>query len=144
MSGFIHAGPAGRLRKLSRGSSRVYSCQGQDVAVFKTRDGYIAVSDTCPHMGASLSQGHLSGNQLLCTWHGWKFDTDTGVSDARDWCCLTVYDVRIEGEDLFLRPRPKPDPPRGDPQDTAPQEDEDWMQWDPDRYFRKSKDHGED
>ena len=94
MTGFVHVGSANRLAKLTRGRSRVYHCNGQAVAVFKARDGYVAVSDSCPHMGASLSQGRLTGNRLECSWHEWKFDTDTGISDAREWCCLNVFDVR--------------------------------------------------
>ena len=144
MSGFVHVGSADRLTKLTRGSSRVYSCNGEDVAVFKTRDGYIAVSDTCPHMGASLSQGRLTGNQLECSWHEWKFNTDTGLSDAREWCCLNVFDVRIDGDELSLRQRPKPDGPNEEKPEPPSQEAEDWTRWDPDRYFKKSKSHGDD
>lgn len=144
MSGFIHVGSAVRLLKLTRGSSRVYSCNGEDVAVFRTRNGYIAVSDTCPHMGASLSHGRLSGNRLECSWHEWKFNTDTGISDAREWCCLNVYDVRIDGERLFLRPRPRPEKPDGEARDDPSSPDEDWIQWDPDRFFKKPDGHGND
>ncbi len=144
MSGFVHVGSAGRLTKLTRGSSRVYSCNGEDVAVFKTRDGYIAVSDTCPHMGASLSHGRITGNQLECSWHEWKFNTDTGLSDAREWCCLNVFDVRIEGEELFLRQRPKPDGTKAEKPEPPSQEAEDWIRWNPDRFFKKSKSHGDD
>jgi nitrite reductase (NADH) small subunit/3-phenylpropionate/trans-cinnamate dioxygenase ferredoxin subunit len=109
--------------------------------VFRTREGYVAVSDTCPHMGASLSHGRLSGNQLECSWHEWKFNTDTGVSDARDWCCLNVYDVRIEKDELYLRLRPKPEKPpeKGSASTTS---DDDWPEWDPDRFFKKPKDDG--
>ncbi|MBD3868659.1 MAG: Rieske 2Fe-2S domain-containing protein [Acidobacteria bacterium] len=144
MSEYIHVGSATRLTKLTRGSSRVYPCNGEDVAVFRTREGYVAVSDTCPHMGASLSHGRLSGNQLECSWHEWKFNTDTGVSDARDWCCLNVYDVRIDGDKLFLRPRPKPEKPIRDRSAPDASDEEKWIEWDPDRYFKKPKDHDND
>ncbi len=143
MSGFIHVGSATRLTKLTRGSSRVYPCNGEDVAVFRTRDGYVAVSDTCPHMGASLSHGRLAGNQLECSWHEWKFNTDTGVSDARDWCCLNVYDVRIEKDELYLRLRVRPEKPPEKGSASTPADD-DWPEWDPDRFFKKPKDHGND
>ncbi len=144
MPDFVHVGSARRLTKLTRGSSRVFSCNGEDVAVFKTRDGYVAVSDTCPHMGASLSQGRITDNQLECSWHQWKFSIDSGLSDAREWCRLNVFDVRIDGDKLFLRQRPKPDGPHEEKLEPPSQATEGWTRWDPDRYFKKSKSHGND
>jgi len=39
-----------------------------------------AVEDTCPHVGAPLSEGELAGRQLICPWHGAAFDIATGAN----------------------------------------------------------------
>ena len=33
-------------------------------------------SDLCPHRGARLSQGWLTGDRLVCGYHGWQYDAD--------------------------------------------------------------------
>src|SRR5690606_1480902 len=32
--------------------------------------------DRCPHLGASLSQGHIEANCLVCPFHGFAFDAE--------------------------------------------------------------------
>src|SRR5438105_2450572 len=53
---------------------------GQDLAVFRTEGGVLAVFDAyCPHMGAHLGRpgrfgGGVCGEMLQCPWHGWLWD----------------------------------------------------------------------
>src|SRR5271154_3232394 len=45
------------------------------------RDGEgkpFALHDACPHRGMPLSYGVFDGQQLECSYHGWKFDAHTG------------------------------------------------------------------
>ncbi|HXM23417.1 MAG TPA: Rieske 2Fe-2S domain-containing protein [Terriglobales bacterium] len=37
-----------------------------------------ALRDACPHRGMPLSCGWFDGQQLECSYHGWKFDAHTG------------------------------------------------------------------
>ncbi len=37
-----------------------------------------ALRDACPHRGMPLSCGHFDGQQLECSYHGWRFDARTG------------------------------------------------------------------
>jgi vanillate O-demethylase monooxygenase subunit len=44
------------------------------------RDGAVAVFvDECPHRGAPLSLGRFDGDELVCSYHGWRFGP-TGVA----------------------------------------------------------------
>lgn len=48
---------------------------GRDMAVWRDTSGMPHVlDDHCPHRGAPLSQGTVSGEQLACAYHGWTFD----------------------------------------------------------------------
>lgn len=75
--------------------------------------GYAAVNDSCPHMGARLSNGHLTGTTLpcpvgtyeygregeilRCPWHRWEFDVHEGLSLFPDRRAkLRNYDVSVE------------------------------------------------
>src|SRR5690348_9669456 len=37
-----------------------------------------ALRDACPHRGMPLSCGWFDGQQLECSYHGWKFDAHSG------------------------------------------------------------------
>jgi phenylpropionate dioxygenase-like ring-hydroxylating dioxygenase large terminal subunit len=37
-----------------------------------------ALYDACPHRGMPLSHGWFDGQQVECSYHGWKFDAHTG------------------------------------------------------------------
>ena len=37
-----------------------------------------ALHDACPHRGMPLSHGHFDGQQVECSYHGWRFDGHTG------------------------------------------------------------------
>jgi phenylpropionate dioxygenase-like ring-hydroxylating dioxygenase large terminal subunit len=37
-----------------------------------------ALRDACPHRGMPLSCGYFDGQQLECSYHGWRFDAHTG------------------------------------------------------------------
>ena len=124
MAEYVKVGEVGQFKK-ARG--RVVELDGVKVAVFWTGDRYIALEDACPHMGASLADGKLQGSQVVCHWHCWEYDVETGQSQRRSWARVSVYEVKVDGEDVLLR-RPGPPPSAGI--DKEP-EDEPWMSWDP-------------
>ena len=37
-----------------------------------------ALRDACPHRGMPLSCGRFDGNEVECSYHGWRFDAHTG------------------------------------------------------------------
>lgn len=57
------------------------------VAIFRGVDGRVqVVSAYCPHIGADLSLGRVTGNSLRCAFHQWEFGRDgrcqrTGIGD---------------------------------------------------------------
>ena len=106
-----------------------------DVAVFRRGRRWFAIQDSCPHMGASLADGKPDGDCVVCHWHEWKFDLNSGQGDQRSWARARLYEVKVEGNDVLVRPHPDAEKePRGDKND-----DEDWIRWDPDKFFRKAK-----
>jgi nitrite reductase (NADH) small subunit len=103
----------------------------RQVAVFRIGDCWFAVQDACPHMGASLADGRIEPRRVVCRWHGHAFDLTTGRSDRRSAACAKVYPVRVEGDDVLVGdPPPAKAAPPADPE-------EEWIPWDPDRFFKK-------
>lgn len=53
-----------------------FTLLGVEIVIWKNAEGKISVlRDRCPHRHARLSKGWVEGNDLLCGYHGWSFDT---------------------------------------------------------------------
>jgi nitrite reductase (NADH) small subunit/3-phenylpropionate/trans-cinnamate dioxygenase ferredoxin subunit len=78
------------------------------VAVFNYRGEYKAIDDLCPHMGASLGAGDLDeeGN-VTCPWHAWRFNVCNGKWADNPRLCVDTFEVRVQGNDLQVRPKEK-------------------------------------
>jgi nitrite reductase/ring-hydroxylating ferredoxin subunit len=128
--GFTRVGQASQWKR--RRGRRVV-VDGAAVAVFRDGSRWIALDDTCPHMGASLADGRWDGEQLQCSWHEWRYDVGTGRCSVRPWAVVRVHEVAVEDGDVFVKLVPRPSEP------TPPGTDDDpeWLDWDPARFFRK-------
>lgn len=89
----VSAGPRSTLRD---GERRIVESGGTRVGVFAVDGAVYAIRDRCPHQGAPLCAGRLSGTTLpsapqerafgrrgrilSCPWHHWEFDVTTGES----------------------------------------------------------------
>jgi 3-phenylpropionate/trans-cinnamate dioxygenase ferredoxin subunit len=76
---------------------------GTKVLVTKANGKIYAVSNACTHIGFPLSPGYTSGSSVVCIFHGSVFDMETGeATEGPGGDPLTVYDVRIDGSDVFV------------------------------------------
>ena len=75
---------------------------GRKIAVFNVTGQYYAVEDTCPHRGASLSQGQVSGTSVHCPWHGAEVDVRTGQCGPPAPHPVKTFDVSCDGQQLFI------------------------------------------
>ncbi|MGX7677721.1 Rieske 2Fe-2S domain-containing protein [Jatrophihabitans sp. DSM 45814] len=68
--------PALPTSKVPTKGSIYWKMLGEELAFFRNKDGSVAaVSDVCPHRGASLSRGHtFYPGTLSCPYHGATFD----------------------------------------------------------------------
>ncbi len=83
--------------------------QGQALAVFRIQGEHHAVraiDDTCPHAGASLSGGHLHEGCVVCPWHGWPFDVDTGRCPDNPEVGIRVYPACVHQGRVWARVDP--------------------------------------
>jgi len=58
-------------------------------------DSLRVLDDSCPHAGASLSAGYVEDGCIICPWHHWAFDVNTGVCPDSDAYTVRVYEVRV-------------------------------------------------
>jgi nitrite reductase (NADH) small subunit len=77
---------------------------GHRLLIGRAQGSLFAYLDRCPHAGAPLSQGQLSGRRLRCARHGWTFDVLTGESLPEPSAFrLAAVPIKIEGAQVFAR-----------------------------------------
>jgi nitrite reductase/ring-hydroxylating ferredoxin subunit/uncharacterized membrane protein len=85
----------------------------QDVPILLIRRGgrLFAMSDTCSHFGASLSEGRLVENSIMCPYHSSRFDLENGrVLDGPAVHPQPCLEVRARDGQIQVRKASIPNP----------------------------------
>ncbi len=115
---------AGRVSDLADGQRILLDVDGREVFVFEREGRFYAFQNVCPHMGGPVGEGILMGKveavlgehretvrerfskaeiHLVCPWHGWEFDIETGLCAA--WPTkygIRRYEAVQRGEDVYV------------------------------------------
>jgi nitrite reductase/ring-hydroxylating ferredoxin subunit len=86
--------PPGSVSQIETGDG-VFALYNVDGKVYCT-------GGTCPHAGGPLGEGNLSGDYVVCPWHGWEFDCRTGLNDSDEDMAVDTFPVRIDGGDILI------------------------------------------
>lgn len=119
--GLIHAGHVDAF-VLNR--FKILDTPAGSVGVVRADDGFHAVLNRCPHMGAPVCVGtdltnstvpsrpfeYRVGHEMRvvrCPWHRWEFRVDTGESIGNtNRGRLLRFPVILKGEEVYVQPRP--------------------------------------
>lgn len=106
----------GSVEEVRRDGCRIVEVNGRPVGVISIGEEFFAISDRCPHMGASMCAGSLSGTfvasepheyvygkagrVIRCPWHGWEFDLESGRSllEPKRFGLKTYRVTQLDGE----------------------------------------------
>ena len=119
MSKFI----IGKVEEIPIGERKIVEINGRSIGVFNVNGEFYALLNRCPHAGAELCLGTITGLRqadkpggyeysrageiVRCPWHGWEFDIKTGQS----WfdpnrVRVRPYRVTVESDVSGLQPGP--------------------------------------
>jgi nitrite reductase/ring-hydroxylating ferredoxin subunit len=103
-----------RTRELPPGERKIVEVEGRSIGVFNVGGRYYALRNVCPHQGAPLCLGTVTGTAapskpgeysweregeiLVCPWHGWEFDIMTGRS------VFDPHRTRVRNYDVSVGP----------------------------------------
>ena len=79
------------------------------IAVFNYGGGkFTAIDDLCPHMGASLVEGHFDTEtcNVACPWHGWRFNVKNGQWTDNPRVATDVFSGRVVGQEVQVATQP--------------------------------------
>ena len=103
----------GKVSELPPGERKIVEVQGRSIGVFNVHGTYYALRNSCPHQGAPLCLGAITGMAmpskpgeyvwtregeiLRCPWHGWEFDVTSGRSVCNPHRTrVKTYEVTVE------------------------------------------------
>jgi p-cumate 2,3-dioxygenase ferredoxin subunit len=73
------------------------------IAIYNLDGEYFATDDTCTHGEASLAEGDIDTDEIICPFHMGSFNIRTGeVCSAPCSSPLKTYKVRIEQNTLYV------------------------------------------
>ena len=92
-----------KTSEIPSGQGQAFPVNNRMVAIFNEDGNFFAIDDFCPHMGASLSAGHLEGGVVACPWHAWRFCVRDGT-----WCDnpkikIDAFETRVVGDEIQVR-----------------------------------------
>ena len=94
---------AASVGELSEGEMRTVKAGERTILLINVTGALLAIDDTCPHSGCSLSDGTLEGDELECICHGSVFDVRTGeVHQGPAEDPVPTYPVHLEGETIYV------------------------------------------
>ncbi|MFT7614636.1 MAG: nitrite reductase/ring-hydroxylating ferredoxin subunit [Parvicellaceae bacterium] len=77
-----------------------FDVMGHDVVLCKKEDGIlVAMKDKCPHHGKKLSDGWCEDNRIVCPYHQFSFDLDTGMGCGTG---VDTYELEKRDQELFI------------------------------------------
>jgi nitrite reductase/ring-hydroxylating ferredoxin subunit/multimeric flavodoxin WrbA len=88
----VHIGPAADLPE---GRGCVVTIGKRQYAVFRSQGKLGCLNNSCLHSGGPLGEGTVKDGKVICPWHNWDFDMQTG----KGWGDESVGGYKIWEED---------------------------------------------
>lgn len=114
---------AGRVEEFEAGSRKLLEVDGQEIVVFRHNERFYALDNTCLHQGGPVGEGVIKGRvcavldedkrlvreefsedsiQIVCPWHGWAYDIQSGEFAGNSKMRLTTYDVDVRDGGVYV------------------------------------------
>lgn len=90
------------LSDLAEGEPFAAKVSGVDLVLILRGNDVSALYGRCAHRGALMSDGHIDGNDLVCTVHGWRYAADTGVSPVNPSVALTKFPAWVSDDSVYV------------------------------------------
>jgi len=82
--------------------AKEFKCGEKEVCVANVNGEISAMDNICLHRGGPLGQGMIANGKLICPWHAWAWDPQTGQSAHDRNVKLAVYPLKIENGDVMI------------------------------------------
>jgi nitrite reductase (NADH) small subunit len=114
----------GRRQDFDGGARRIMTVGDREIGVLQHDGRFYAYENRCVHQGGPVCEGRVLGRvevvlaedktvlgerfsdtktHLICPWHGYEYDLETGQCAADRRLRLRRFEVVERGEDIYVR-----------------------------------------
>ncbi len=104
-----------RVAEIPEDRAVIATLSGERVAVFRYQGRVSAISNVCQHQNGPLGEGKIVDGCITCPWHGYQYRPDDGASPPPFTEKVPTFNVRVEGGEVWVDPRPHPPGTRVEP-----------------------------
>lgn len=98
------------LNELPPNSQKIVQVGVHKVALFHFNNEITGIANSCLHkagpLGLGLVENKYDGLYVTCPWHGWEYNIKTGSAPPGYKDQQAVYEVILEGGDVFVSEQP--------------------------------------
>lgn len=91
-----------KVHELKNGYCRGFAVAGRQILLIHAGDHSYAIDNICPHAGAALNKGKITGDCIRCPKHGIQFSLSSGEAQGGDVVAditpLVCYSLTVEGD----------------------------------------------
>ena len=82
--------------------AKEFLCGERMICVANVNGTISAMDNVCQHHGGPLGQGVIHKGKVVCPWHGWAYDPQSGALDFNPSARLAIFPLKMEGDDVFI------------------------------------------
>lgn len=105
----------GVLDDIADNRAKIVNVEQETIAVFKYNGKLSAISNVCKHQNGPLGEGKIIDGCITCPWHGYQYQPEDGCSPPPFTEKVSTFELKIEDEQVFVNPFPKPEGTRIEP-----------------------------
>ena len=75
---------------------------GKEIAVFRIKNEYFAISNNCLHRGGPLAEGEVKDYEVTCPWHGWKYNILNGSFALIPTLRVNTFQIKESPDGIFI------------------------------------------
>jgi nitrite reductase/ring-hydroxylating ferredoxin subunit len=95
--------PADARQRLTENKPQLLIVHGKRICIILREDKVFAIQDSCTHSGESLSKGDVNYlGEVVCPWHGHRFNLKTGRESSERSADLDTYPVREDDTGFYI------------------------------------------
>lgn len=91
-----------RTKDVPLGEGRAVEVDDRPIAVFRTRQGWYAIDQHCPHRGGPLADGIVADGCVTCPLHDRRFELATGRCQTDEPLRVATYPVEVRGGEVWV------------------------------------------
>ena len=111
-----------KLTDIADGDYRIFAFDNIEVGIFRAGSKVLAYENVCPHAGGPVCQGKIFNQveealtpdkksaglrfskrrHIVCPWHGYEYDLETGCHPGDPTVRLTAVKVEVRGGQIYI------------------------------------------